>query len=162
MLLELDRWHRMQTTTGALAAQAEKTSGEALAAAKNLVDTTQTTIKPLNQAIDKYGVPIHEALNTPYMTKKFNFDDIGTSLATGGYIETDGIIKLHAGERVLSESDVQRGGSASGDIIVNLTINNPLFTSSSEMYKFDQHIRDVINRENLCHMTNKRGRGMIA
>lgn len=84
------------------------------------------------------------------------------SMDTGGYIKSEGFLKLHGGERVLNESDVQRGSAPGGNVTVNLTVNNPLFTNSAEMYKFDQHIRDVINRENLCHMTNKRGRGMIA
>lgn len=162
MKLELDKWHKMQTTTGALATQAEKVPGDVTIAYGNLINNVQNTITPVNNVIDTNLKPVHEFLNTPYMTKKFNFDDIGTSLDTGGYIKTDGIVKLHAGERVLSESDVQRGSTLGNDIIVNLTINNPLFTNSSEMYKFDQHIRDVINRENLTHMTNKRGRGMIA
>jgi hypothetical protein len=162
MQLELDKWHKMQTTTGALATQGEKVLGELNTANDNLIETTQNAITPANNIIDTKLKPVHNFLNTPNMTKKFNFDDIGTSLATGGYIKSDGIIKLHAGERVLNESDVQRGSAHDGNIVVNLTINNPLFTNSSEMYKFDQHIRDVINRENLCHMTNKRGRGMIA
>lgn len=103
-----------------------------------------------------------EVLHSPRMTSTFSPEAFeATSTATGGYIKSTGLVKLHAGERVLSEADVDRGSSG-GDVHVNLTINNPLFTNSAEMYKFDQHIREVINRENLCHMTNKRGRGMIA
>jgi hypothetical protein len=154
----------------------ERSAVESLASAPGeALITTGAQVEKYGQAsVTKFLTPVNQKFHEKVEEKSKLPGIIGSIIrsdwevatnpaaaATGGYIKSDGLIKLHAGERVLSESDVQRGGSAGGDITVNLTINNPLFTNSSEMYKFDQHIRDIINRENLCHMTNKRGRGMI-
>jgi hypothetical protein len=84
---------------------------------------------------------------------------LGVGHATGGRVMEGGIAKLHSGETVLTQGQTN---STSGGVNVTMTINNPSFTNSSDMYKFDQHVRELINRENLLHMVNKTGRGTVA